>query len=41
MTIYNYLVAILPLVGIGIMVAVILRIPIDSPERRKRLHPDE
>jgi|ThiBioDrversion2_2_1062182.scaffolds.fasta_scaffold06874_8 hypothetical protein len=40
MTIYNYLVALLPLVCIAVLAAVVVRFPIDSP-RKGRLHPGE
>ena len=39
MTIYHYLVALLPLACIGVLAAVVVRFPIDS--RKDRMHPGE
>lgn len=42
MTIYNYLLVILPLVGIAGVAAIALNMPIDSSRKRKdRMHPGE
>jgi hypothetical protein len=41
MMIYNYLLIILPLIGIGVVAAITLNMPIDSSHKRKRMHPGE